>query len=559
MTELLQAVEAARRQWVLDPVKVTRLHSFEQQQGKLRETLRSNARSAGECDQITAQIDAQAERLARLSSGEGAARAIPTPTPAPAAAVPAPPAAEAPPALAPPPAPPAPPPPVLSLSEPAPPPPSAGECNRVNLQNHADLVQRFALLMQDSRLPTERLGPYRVVGQRLTALDQPLAAAVSSDCARHATLISDASSEIDRLAALAASAPPPRLPDTALADMRGVMPAARAADPRAAACTADLRLSFRDVQQAALSLAANPSKAEAKAMLRRLVQNIMLQQVAMFGRETIGVEECQQLVQVVAELRGQVQSVRASLSVPVAQAETNALAQPQPSQPQRAQQQPMQPQAPVQSQPQPQQQPQQQQQQQPQQQFQAQRQAVAAQPVVQAALPPARPAGPDPRLEACREQVRRGQSDLMQQFQNTQRSGRITPQEFGEFQNINNRLNQMLSAVLNAGASVQDCQNTGQFIAQAQGAVQRMGQVDPRIESCKAQARQAYGEAQQLLQMAARNGRATPQKVQELQRAQGRLGQLGGAAQRDFGSLQECQNVNNALAQERSNLQTLAR
>ena len=85
-----------------------------------------------------------------------------------------------------------------------------------------------------------------------------------------------------------------------------------------------------------------------------------------------------------------------------------------------------------------------------------------------------------------------------------------------------------------------------------------MGQVDPRLEQCKAQVRQSYGEAQQLLQMAARS-RMTPQKMQELQRAQARLGQLGNAVQHDFGSVQECQGVGNALAQERGNLQNLAR
>jgi hypothetical protein len=89
--------------------------------------------------------------------------------------------------------------------------------------------------------------------------------------------------------------------------------------------------------------------------------------------------------------------------------------------------------------------------------------------------------------------------------------------------------------------------------------VQRMGQVDPRLEGCKAQVRQIHGEAQQALQFAARSGRMTPQKAQALQSAQGRLSNLGSMAQRDFGSLGECQNLGNALAQERANVQALAR
>ncbi len=607
--ELQKEHEALRKEHVLDPVKVSRLRALEAPLARLRDALRNNARTAAECEQIAAQIETESDRLTRLAapSAEAGTRApalaraqVGQPTPPPPAPPPPPPPAPAPsgptpadldclheaarqfndtaqrmeaarkargdapaddfgplaqrlntlrgqitaalngkaaPAcealarsvaaereqldrLAPPPPPPAPvpappPPPPVTLAPivEAPPPPAAAECNRVNQQNHAELLQQFAAMVQTGALPPERLGPYRALGQRLASLDAPLARATASECPRHASALSELAGELERLGRAAPSAPQlaAATADTPVADLRGAMPAGRATDPRAQVCVNDLRLSFRDVQSAANSLAANGGgRAEAKAMLRRLVQNILLQQMVMFGRDLIGIEECQALVQVVADLRGQLQQVRQAISVPVAQAEPPPGQRPLAYQPQPGYAQPMQRQ------------------------------------------------GPDPRVEACREQARRGQGDVVQQFQGLQRGGRVSQQEFGEFQQINGRMNQVVSSLISPGAGMGECQQVLGFLQNAMGAVQRMGQVDPRLESCKGQVRLAWSEAQSAFGNAARS-RMTPQKVQELQRAQSRLQQLGQQAQREFGSYGECQGVANGLQQERNNLQMLAR
>lgn len=603
--ELQQEHEALRKEHVLDPVKVSRLRGFEAPLARLRDALRNNARTAAECEQIAALIESESDRLSRLIAppAEAAPRAPVPPAAAAGLAAPPPPPPPLPPApsgpspaeldclheaarqfndtaqrmetarrargeaavddfaplaqrlnalraqitaalsgkaapacealtrsvtaerehldrLAPPPPPPAPVPApappapvVLAPIVEAPPPPAAAECNRANQQNHAGLLQQFAALVQTGALPPERLGPYRALGQRLAALDAPLARATAADCARHASALGELAAELEGLGRTAPAEPLPAatLADTPVADLRGAMPAGRATDPRAQVCVNDLRLSFRDVQSAANSLAANGGgRAEAKAMLRRLVQNILLQQMVMFGRELIGIEECQALVQVVAELRGQLQQVRQAIAVPVAQAE------PPPGQ-----------RAPA-YQPQP----------------------VYAQPMQRQ--------GPDPRLEACRDQARRGQGDVVQQFQGLQRGGRVSQQEFGEFQQINGRMNQVVSSLFSPSAGMGDCQQVLGFLQNAMGAVQRMGQVDPRLESCKGQVRLAWSEAQSAFNVAARS-RMTPQKVQELQRAQSRLQQLGQQAQRDFGSYGECQGVASGLQQERNQLQMLVR
>ena len=119
-------------------------------------------------------------------------------------------------------------------------------------------------------------------------------------------------------------------------------------------------------------------------------------------------------------------------------------------------------------------------------------------------------------------------------------------------------MNQLVSSLFQQGAGMGECQQALGFMQQAMGAVQRMGQVDPRLESCKGQVRLAWSEAQSAFNTAARS-KMTPQKVQELQRAQSRLQQLGNQAQRDFVSYGECQGVASGLQQERNSLQMLAR
>jgi len=521
---LMQAVDAARKRSVLNPVLVSRLQTFESQQAKLRDALRRNARSEAECDQLATQIDGETDRLAKLVGTDAAA---PTAVAA-AASAPGPTAR----VLAAPPAEP------LAPSSPPPPPPAAPvdlTCLNGVAQDFNGVVQNLAQAQREARAGESELAP---LANRLNDLRARTTAAMQSasptreQCEALGRELANERDTLQRLTAGRNSPPPVALADVPAAPAREVQREAayapraapepapsqvaasmqmsepvRPVDPRARACSADLRLSFRDVEQAMTSLAEGGNiAAQGKAMARRLLQTLLLQQVVIFSRDVMSLEDCQQLVQTVADLRSQAQQLRASYT------EARASAQ-------------------------------------------------AAAPVQQAAYVAPQPQQPrtDPRLDDCRGLVRRTQAELQQQFQNQQRTGRVSSQEFGEYQNISSRLNQMMGAVFRDGASFGDCQQTAQFINQAEGAVQRMAQVDPRIESCKAQVRQGYNEAQQQLQFAARSGRMTPQKAQALQSAQARLSNLGNMAQRDFGSLGECQNVGNALAQERSNIQGLAR
>lgn len=687
LAALTEALEAARKRSLLNPVLVSRLQTYETQLARLRDTLKRNARTVAECEQGAAQIEAERERLVRLVGPEGvpaaaaaaaaaasanagsaavdacragnvdaygdasrawregaaarglkagdeefdaamlrlrrlrddlartggglpecealgraiaqeqakAPQAVPRALPAPAA-VPTPAPAPAP-ALAPATAAP----PVAAAAD------APAECAQLNSQTHADLVQRLAALMQAARVPAESLGPYRALGQRLTALDQRLAAAPgAADCPRLSLALSEAGAELQRLSGLATSTTSSPVTGTTFTDAQAAslqMPSARSTDPRADKCSADLRLNFLDVQQLANSLGSRRELVAAgRAQLKRMLQALALQQVMLFSRDLLSLEDCQQLVQTVGDLRAQVQQVMSTYAQASAQPQAAA---PPPAanglapQRQQALAAPTPPAAPtVRQGPDPQvldcvgrnrqahgEVLQVYQNLQRSGRISAQESAEFQQ--LQARLSEhagslardglslaecqnigngirqlhaavQRMGQGDPRLDACRGQVRQAQAELVQNFQSQQRGGRISAQEAGEFQNLNGRASQMVQAVARDGASFQDCQQTAQFIHQAQGAVQRMGQVDPRIEQCKAQLRQSYGEAQQLLQAAARS-RMTPQKMQELQRSQGRLNQLGNAAQHDFTSLQECQGVGNGLAQERGNLQSLAR
>lgn len=707
VAELTQATEAARGKHVLDPVRVSRLQAFGVQLGKLRDAAQRSARSLADCEQLTAQVEAEGQRLLRLTASDEAAvapaapaagataapaaRALPAATPAAAPPPPAPdnacitsvgqdfnevaqlltqlqrsrgegqgPDAElmaastrlnalrdsllaglkAPPdaagcerlgkgvaeerdtlqrlqrsrTLVVVPAPAAAPAPVpMPMAQPAPaavqaaPPPPPAPCIAANSQAYEDLVQRFSAFLQSGRVAGELMAPSQALGRRLAALNAALSPTqtVAAECTGNGRALAQAEAELQRLESRASSAPAAPQAELASDSTAAMMPPPTVVDTRARACVSELRLNFRDVQQVAMNLNSHGKlNANGRAQLKRLVQDLLLQQLVLFSRDILSLDECEQIARTFAGLRAQVQEVRSAYAqafgTPVLagdggqaalqarpQGQNLQMAQPHsqmaPARPafdaqaQECQQRLRGAQGEVM------------------QQFQALQRSGRISPQesgefqtmqsrvhdyaqsaardglslgecqsIHNALGQMRNAVQrmgqhDPRIDACRNQLRQGQGELVNGFQSQQRTGRVSPQEFSEFQNINNRLNQMMQAAFREGASLQDCQQVGQFIGQAQGAVQRMGQVDPRLEQCKAQVRQGWNEVQQMFQAAARNGRMTPQKQQEVQRAQGRLGNLGNAAQRDFTSLQDCQMVGNALGQERGNLQNLAR
>lgn len=185
LAELLQEHEALRKEHVLDAVKTARLRAFEPPLARLRDSLRQDARTVAECEQVATQIDAESERLARLDDPvapavEGAP-VLPAAPAAAAAAATTPPATTAVPAVAIatlPPAPTAAVAPARSARPVAGARPSA--CREQLLREHADVQRQFQTLQRGGHVTAAETAEY----QQLLARLQPQVAAATAPAAR---------------------------------------------------------------------------------------------------------------------------------------------------------------------------------------------------------------------------------------------------------------------------------------------------------------------------------------------------------------------------------------
>jgi len=79
-----------------------------------------------------------------------------------------------------------------------------------------------------------------------------------------------------------------------------------------------------------------------------------------------------------------------------------------------------------------------------------------------------------------------------------------------------------------------------------------------QVGDCRASFRQAHGEVVQIFQQAQSRGRINPAEVQQFQAAEGRLNGMRGQLVRDGMTLGECQQLLQAVGQERALVQRIA-
>ncbi len=403
VAELTLATDAARNKNLFDPVRVARLQAVGAQLGKLREAAQRMARTPADCEALAAQIDAEAQRLARINGSDD--------TPAPAATADA---ASAPPVptravVAPTPPPAAPPPPdpacitsvgqdfneaaqtlaqlqrargdstepdaelaaastrlnslrqglLAALKTPpdaagcarlsqgvaleaqalqqvqrsrtvataalSPPPvlapalPTQAPCIAANSQAYDDLVQRFGALLQGGELPPHVLPPAQSLGRQLAAMNPQFmpGRTTAAECSGNGRALVQADAELQRVTALLAGPAPARAayqPRREAEDNANDAAPTTVADRRARACVSELRLNFDQVLQVASNMNARGKlNAEGRAQLKRLLQDLLLQQVVLFSRDVMSLEECQQIAQTFSNLRAQVRQVGAAL------------------------------------------------------------------------------------------------------------------------------------------------------------------------------------------------------------------------------------------------------
>jgi uncharacterized metal-binding protein YceD (DUF177 family) len=164
----------------------------------------------------------------------------------------------------------------------------------------------------------------------------------------------------------------------------------------------------------------------------------------------------------------------------------------------------------------------------------------------------------DPALGRCMADNRRAHQEVVGLYQNARQSGRINPREAQRFNAIEGRLQNMKNDLARDGMSLQDCQRIAGAIAYERDEVTRMSRYVSPLTQCVADNRRAHEDVYIVYNEAQRAGRIDAREAQQFAIIDKRLRNFQAAIQRDGMTLNECQRVGQAIAQERAVVDRMA-
>jgi len=157
----------------------------------------------------------------------------------------------------------------------------------------------------------------------------------------------------------------------------------------------------------------------------------------------------------------------------------------------------------------------------------------------------------DPGMERCLTDNRRAHQDVVTQYENAKRAGRINPSEAQRFNAMEARLNNLRNDLRREGMSLQDCQRISGAIAHERDEVTRMSRYDPATARCVSDNRRAHEEVYRVFNDGTRSGRIDADEAKRFKTMEERLRNYQGELKRDGLSLAECQRIGGAIARER--------
>ncbi len=179
-------------------------------------------------------------------------------------------------------------------------------------------------------------------------------------------------------------------------------------------------------------------------------------------------------------------------------------------------------------------------------------------PVVYPAQPPA-PNYAYEEIRRCRADNQRAHAEVLDSYQRARQAGRIDPAEAQRFNAMDAQLRNLRAQLGRDGMTLQECQYVGGEIARMRNEVARMSRYDPAAARCTAENRQAHHDTLVLYESARQSGRINPYEAQRFNAIQERLRLLSTDVARDGLSLQDCQRIGGAIAQEREEVLRMSR
>jgi hypothetical protein len=165
----------------------------------------------------------------------------------------------------------------------------------------------------------------------------------------------------------------------------------------------------------------------------------------------------------------------------------------------------------------------------------------------------------DPALARCMADNRWAHQDVWNMYDNARRAGQIHPGETQRFNAMEARLQNFKNDLARDGISMQDCQRIGNAIASERNEVIRMSRYEPVASRCMADNRRAHWMVYEVYNDGVRTGRIDAAEAQRFRQVDERLRQHYAAVQRYGVTLDECQRLARAIAQERAMVDSMIR
>jgi hypothetical protein len=164
----------------------------------------------------------------------------------------------------------------------------------------------------------------------------------------------------------------------------------------------------------------------------------------------------------------------------------------------------------------------------------------------------------DAVLARCMADNRQAHREVLSLYESARQSGRINPREAQRFNAIQGRLQTLRTDLARDGLSLQDCQRMAGAIAYERDEVARMSRYVSPLTQCVADNRRAHEDVYVVYNEALRVGRIDGREEQQFSIIDKRLRDFQAAIRRDGITLNECQRVGYAIAQERAVVDRMA-
>ena len=162
-------------------------------------------------------------------------------------------------------------------------------------------------------------------------------------------------------------------------------------------------------------------------------------------------------------------------------------------------------------------------------------------------------------IRRCRADNQRAHADVIERYERARQAGRIDPAEAQQFNAMDARLRTLRIQLGRDGLTLQECQYISGEIARTRDEVARMARYDPLLARCIADNRQVHQDTVRIYESARQSGRIHPNEAQRFAGIQGWLQNFQRDLARDGLTLQDCQRMSGAIAQERDEVVRMSR